>query len=463
MSHDPATFRISCGAASLLRLGYGRVGQPPEHVHTFEPPFVLVGRDPRNDLVLGKKAVSQRHAYLQVIRGRVFFLDLKSRLGTHLGAELRPCGWLSTEPLFIWPFAISVTDPQPLSEENLPNPLTRRTEESDGLPEVVLEVRNGTEPRDRWRMTRELALVGRQPNCKIHLVDSSVSAFHCSLVRTPQGLWVVDLLSRTGVQVNGVPEKWAPLADGDSLSIGQYTIHVQIQTPPDSGREIARLSDRSEKETPAVNTGVIPTLGASLPSAAASQPGLPQLPALLPLPILTGLAEAEGGLSGPVGASLIMTVLHNMQSMQQQMFDHYQQSLFALAEVFARMHGDQMESVRREVAQLRSLTDELHQLRAQLAAAGPGRAAVGPSGSAVRPVQPALAGPNGVPAAKENGGARGPQGVEAGTPGNSASTPPGEKPADGPQLHAWLNQRIDELQRERQGRWSKMLSFVLGQ
>jgi pSer/pThr/pTyr-binding forkhead associated (FHA) protein len=468
MSHDPATFRISCGVPAALRLGCGRVGRPPEQVHTFAAPFVLVGRDPRNDLVLDRKSISQRHTYLQVIRGRVFFLDLKSRVGTRLGADPYPSGWLTADPLILWPFALAFINPQPLSGTNpqeLPDPLTRRTEEGEGLPEIVLEVRNGTALSYRWRMTRELTLVGRQPNCKIHLVDSSVSAFHCSLVRTRGGVWVVDLLSRTGIQINGTPVKWAPLVDGDRLTIGQYEILVHLQGVPPSGRETAEAADHSEREPPAAGGGLELAGSGLFPVLAA--PSILPPPAFLPLSLPAGLAELEGSLSGSAGSSLLLAVLHNMQSMQQQMFDHYQQSLIALAEVFARFHGDQMESVRREVEQLRSLTEELHQLQARLAQTGPGRgpAVAGPvsaASPATRPVQPALAGPAGIPAARVSNGSGSPAGVEAGDAGKSAAPPPVDIPGEGPQLHAWLTRRIDELQQERQSRWSRMVSFVLG-
>src|SRR5205823_2199636 len=84
MSDLADTFRTGCGAAAPLRLGCGPVGQPPEQVRAFETPFVLVGRDERNDLVLAHQAVSRRHAYLQLLGGRLFCLDLKSRYGVRL-------------------------------------------------------------------------------------------------------------------------------------------------------------------------------------------------------------------------------------------------------------------------------------------------------------------------------------------------------------------------------------------
>ncbi|MCA1686334.1 MAG: FHA domain-containing protein, partial [Planctomycetia bacterium] len=44
-------------------------------------PFALIGRHPRADLLLDHAGVSWRHAYLQVVAGRLFFVDLGSPLG----------------------------------------------------------------------------------------------------------------------------------------------------------------------------------------------------------------------------------------------------------------------------------------------------------------------------------------------------------------------------------------------
>jgi pSer/pThr/pTyr-binding forkhead associated (FHA) protein len=280
-------------------------------------------------------------------------------------------------------------------------------------------------------MTRELALAGRRSDCKLHLVHSSVSAYHCSLVRTTGGLWIVDLLSRAGVLVNGRQVKWARLADGDEVEIGRYRIHVQLKAwadtklPEGESTALARAADSAVRTAPA-------------PPATP-----PQQPSLLPVPVPTDLAELQRTLSGTEGASALLGVLQQVQAMQQQMFEHYQQSLLSLVQVFARMHGDQMAVVRQELDQLRSLTEELHTLQAQLPASArlPGRpppAEVNSRPAAVGKVEPVPAVGPAVPSA-------------------------GDRPGDGPQLHAWLNRRIDDLQRERQGRLRRMLSFVLGQ
>ena len=51
-------------------------------------------------------------------------------------------------------------------------------------------------------MDQHLALIGRSPACKIRIVEPDVSKFHCSVVLTPHGVWVVDLYGQNGVFVN---------------------------------------------------------------------------------------------------------------------------------------------------------------------------------------------------------------------------------------------------------------------
>jgi pSer/pThr/pTyr-binding forkhead associated (FHA) protein len=52
-------------------------------------PFALIGRSAQAGLLLDDPSVSQRHAYLQVVGGRIFCLDLNSRTGLYLGGAPR--------------------------------------------------------------------------------------------------------------------------------------------------------------------------------------------------------------------------------------------------------------------------------------------------------------------------------------------------------------------------------------
>ena len=56
-----------------------------------------------------------------------------------------------------------------------------------------------------------MAVLGSSARCKVRLYDPNVSKHHCALLRTPSGLWVIDLLGRDGITVNGESVRFAPL------------------------------------------------------------------------------------------------------------------------------------------------------------------------------------------------------------------------------------------------------------
>jgi FHA domain/Zinc-ribbon containing domain len=69
--------------------------------------------------------------------------------------------------------------------------------------------------------------IGRSRSADIRLDDPTVSRRHAVVVQTPEGeLRVLDDRSMNGIQVNGEPVDWSPLADGDELQIGRYTLSV---------------------------------------------------------------------------------------------------------------------------------------------------------------------------------------------------------------------------------------------
>ena len=69
--------------------------------------------------------------------------------------------------------------------------------------------------------------IGRSGSADIRLDDPTVSRRHAVIVQTPEGeLRVLDDRSMNGILVNGEPVDWSPLADGDELQIGRYTLSV---------------------------------------------------------------------------------------------------------------------------------------------------------------------------------------------------------------------------------------------
>jgi pSer/pThr/pTyr-binding forkhead associated (FHA) protein len=230
---SPELFSQACGGT--LRLAIERPGGP-EAVHkALDRPFALVGRERWADLPLDDSEVSRRHAYLQVIEGRVFCLDLESRNGVQQDGRSLPAGWLGPgRPVRIGPFTLGTEDDPaaPSGPAASWDPLAPRPADQDPLPAVSFDVVVGGQKGVTWRMNRVLALIGQSAACKVRIRDSGVGVFHGALLRTPLGVWVVDLLGTGGTAVNKEPVRWARLAHGDELLVGDTLLVVRYDPAP---------------------------------------------------------------------------------------------------------------------------------------------------------------------------------------------------------------------------------------
>ena len=396
---------------------------------TFARPFAVIGRDPNADLVLDHPQVSARHAYLQVIAGRVYCVDLGSRSGVAWEKGPGQSGWVDrTWGVRIGPFWIRAG--AGMGAPDLEDPLAARSfgaPGSDG-PALSLEFPQhaGKPP---WRVSRVLTLVGRSPWCRLGLTHAEVSKIHCGLLRTREGAWVIDCFGRGGTRVNGELIRWADLEDGDEIGVGPFLLRVRY--------------------------------GSSSNTAEAAPP-----PELVD-PFLAQLTAQFG-------------------QMQQQMFDQFRQSMLMMAQMFGTLDRDQMDLVRDELARLHQINQDLTVLQAELAArppSAPRPAAATPlqrrttpwpgSRPCSRPV------PRGLPIPLTRRGqdpsrsTRPPQstasnGAHAAIRRGSTPTErlspaahPGG-PSDDP-IRTLLTQRIAALQQERQGHWQRVLSMMRGQ
>ena len=225
-------FLKACGATGPLDLRIENRGETTRW--STHQPFALIGGDPLADLRLDDPRVDRLHAYLQVIEGEVYWVDLGSQGGTHWenSNSTARCGWLIyPHGIGIGPYLIQsaaenhqAVDPIPRLIVR-PDPFASRPQDSDDLPRVVLEFRRDAAKPIRWRMRHILTLVGSSPYCKVRLAAPGVSPFHCSLLRTTTGVWVVNL-GPDGLTVNASSIRAARLEDRDELQIGGVTIRV---------------------------------------------------------------------------------------------------------------------------------------------------------------------------------------------------------------------------------------------
>ncbi|WP_169978970.1 FHA domain-containing protein [Tautonia rosea] len=412
-------FWESCGARGPMEVRI-EGGADAGDVHRIIPgPFAVIGRDPKADLVLEDEAVSRRHAFVQVIAGRVFWMDLGSRTGIETGGIVAPMGWLDEGgTIGIGPFRVSIVVKGLLADPSgdRPSPLADRG--SEGWPDASFEFPNHPGGAARWRMGRVLTLVGRGTDCRLRIGDDGISHFHCALLRTPKGPWVVDLLSRTGIRLEGARVRCAPLEPGANLHVGRYRMIVR---PVDLAWQ---RSDSGE----ALAADVSPLPREQLPEVAPRwrPPATREERQRVETPAVLG---PSGDLDAYIG---------RLEQMQQQMFDQFHQMMMAMFQAFGSMQRDQMTQVREELDRIKDLGQELRSLQETVKEAAP-EAPRTPSASASSGKEP-----------RETATER------------PASAPWQPRDRTDREVHDLICQRIAQIEGERQGRWKRVMDLVTG-
>jgi pSer/pThr/pTyr-binding forkhead associated (FHA) protein len=467
--------------------------------------------------------VSRRHVYLQVVEGQAFWIDLDSRSGTLGDGQLKKFGWLvAGKVLRVGPFELQRLVEDSSGAEDLISgsrppisPLVARAHVSQPLPEVVLEFLNGPSQSACWPMNRVMSLIGSASGCKFRLADPSVAPFHCGLLRTPLGLWVVDLLAPEGIGVNDALVRYALLADKDVLRVGRYRIRIR-----------SRFASRDQSSHSASDLRIfLPAPGApwgdsSGPGFPGDEPVIPGFPALNPTtwaePVTRRLTTLQSAVRasdidwvspdpnepvrlqrGELTESVLVPLVNQFGVMQQQMLDQFQQAISMLVQMFGSMHRDQMERIREELDQLRDLTKEFHSLKLELTARSQGQvpsSPINPSPAAARVLggQASMPGVNQMADAMIGTAAAHPssthaqaapvasasKGLEGSPPlaakssfdssnaerrgGAEAQPRTGSTPGSDREVIVWLHQRMATLQQERETRWQKILKLLPG-
>jgi anti-anti-sigma factor len=246
--------RAATGAGDRFRIAV-RQGNGAPVEHEFAYPYAVVGRGEGCDIVLSDPQVSFRHAYFQIIEGRVFCVDLASRNGIAWPDGPRKYGWVpANAEIEIGPFRVKVlgTPPaDPASRDALTdfNPLERYRGEVGPLPKVDLEFHYDTTDQPTWSVNRLLTLLGRSPLCKLRFDTSAVSGVHCGLLLTHHGLWAIDLLGRGGTKVDGENVRAVPLESGNEILVATFQIGVFYEEPADLAAPERLTDNAAESDT----------------------------------------------------------------------------------------------------------------------------------------------------------------------------------------------------------------------
>jgi len=467
----------------------------PEH-RDLPQPFAVIGRNAGADVTLGDRRVSRRHAYLQAIAGGVFCVDLGSRAGVFWDRRRGRSGWVDRERgVVINPFHIrqDKADCAAWESEGFDrpkDPLAKQSEDLSPASSLVLEFSHEASEPSFWKMNRLLTLVGRSPHCQVRLTAPGISRFHCSLVRTPTGVWAVDLLGRGGIIVNGVSVRSRRIDLGDELQVGSVLIRFRCDLPRVGIASTACLVPEIHDGSPATGRrDILP-----MPSFDPSRPPRG----------LTGPSATTGRASGPevtrrVGASSAAIVQieesdlvhfandsgpgpHHLRQ-QEQMFDHFQQVMTMIVERFGDKHRDQMQVVREEITHIRQLSGELHSLHYRLSTpplslsipdsqSPPGTsapvesidAAFGDSPSAVMAhladsatLLPSTESGMSDPGPGPSGRAEGPTHSRSG-----GSIEVGAADLASQDMHGLIRRRMEALEREQKSHWQRILDLMRG-
>jgi pSer/pThr/pTyr-binding forkhead associated (FHA) protein len=484
---DPiiARFAEACGAVAPLHLRVDLAEGNRRALGCVDMPFTLVGQDDACDVTLTDPDVNPRHAWFQVVGGRVLAVDLGSRSGLAWPGQGTGSGWLDVGvPVRIGPFQVRLCSP--VSHRPTHFPLRYSPLQSD--PSVIrpgstftLEFRNGKRARDRWIVNRLITLVGRASDCKIRLSADDIAAFHCGLVLTPKSLWVVDLSGR-GVVVNGERMRVSPLQPGAELWIGRFLIGLHtradafasVPEPPLTnqtigGQDPAPSTDLARPDEDEVPFGIAPSreANAGLPSShimadafellgpgrtdGVSNPilvsgsGPPPLlhpvePSSKPIPtqpqkdLATSPVERPGNLEPgmTVGAdqdhnvaSTVTELLRQLGELHGQMLTQFERSLGLMVRLFACLGPERLPTIQQELARIQELNSELGLLQAELA-----RRAAEKSKSLVQTSSRVV-----------------------------PTSSPSPAATDSTALHDWVADRIGSLQKERQARWQSLVGM----
>ena len=450
------SFLKACGSTDSPRLeiqGGGHI------VYALPQAFALLGRSELCDVRLDHPDVSPRHVYLQMIQGRLACFDLGSRSGIKWvdDPQGRP-GWIENErKVGIGPFEIRRVDQATHSRSSGSiSPLKILREEAG--PTACLEFPDEAAGPVRWHVRRAVTLVGRSSHCRVRLPDVSVSWFHCSLVWTSEGLWIVDLMSRSGVIVNGVAHRCSRLEQGDEVLIGRFRMITRYVTSGDEsliGSTRIKTYGHSRHSIP--RNQPVPSLLSEVISPSESN-----ALAEMTTPLEPEMVELIGAYrSGTTGPALIM-LIERFGQMQQQMLEQFHQSMMMMMMNMGDAHREEMRHVRAEVDRLRELSEELVALKGQIVQAQPSSQ---PLPKTVIPItaQRSIPRPSSTSTTSPLSGASpdcSPS-ISSVTRSNTVtptSSTPGADSGEDPLV--LVTRRIAQIRDEQRGRWQRLLEMV---
>ncbi len=270
-----------------VRLSVRSLWAPPpddEVVYEFDQDRILIGRGRGADVCLPHRAVSLRHATIELSGARYTLVDHGSTNGTRVSdARLVPG---RAKPLrdgdrielggFAIVFRSGVAVSAPTSSERTAS-LARRLARGASDPRPSLTVLNGEDEGLTVPLPEPPArfVIGRGESCEITLRDADASREHAELEVALDGVRVRDLDSKNGVLVSGRAVRERLLDDGDEVRIGATVLRFE-----DPASERVRELEQGDDEVaePPTLAEVQPPPAEPAPEAPPEEPPAPPPP-----------------------------------------------------------------------------------------------------------------------------------------------------------------------------------------
>jgi pSer/pThr/pTyr-binding forkhead associated (FHA) protein len=220
-------YRIACGMQRNYSLTLRHIATGEKFEHRMATPTVIVGSDRRCAFRLPAAIASSKELLVQVVGGRLFSLALGD--SDDEGKRVKRCA-LSSSGMEINGFEIRAFEEQGSNAE------VERTVDLTGADadETLLKGRYELAQRNEGRqafvvpLDRPVIVMGRSPRCRVCFNTWSASRFHAACITTMSGVWVVDLLSRTGTFVKEIPVRIQQLKPGNRLRIGPSRFEFRL-------------------------------------------------------------------------------------------------------------------------------------------------------------------------------------------------------------------------------------------
>lgn len=253
-------FLHACGVPSALELEVESTSQARSIRFCLRQPFALMGSHPSADIYQPAEKVRPRHVYLQAIEGRIFCINV-SQTGSAktMDKEIKTGCWLKPgQPVQFGTRQFKLIEDRRKtsdSEQEWNDPLSAGSAFDIFGPRLTLEIRDNDSDSitKTWQIDRLITLIGRTSRCAIQLNDDAISNVHASLVLTAHGVFVVDLLGRGGISINGHQVRAGFLDVGDELTIGPFSMKLQ----PASVHELPFEKNRVLKALPSSDEAFI--------------------------------------------------------------------------------------------------------------------------------------------------------------------------------------------------------------